>query len=113
MGNVKYVGTNSLTEKEMQDLENVLGLYMPRYERRLKQFLLTVSVKQTHKLGKTGRFTVKFLMDSPEGRSHIEQSGWGLVKTARRAAEHMQNMLSQKIRKETAEKFPREQRRKK
>jgi len=109
MLDVKYVGTKKLSGQDLEDLEWVMEFYRPKFERQLKRGLLTVGVKGSHMMGKVGRFTINLLMDSPNGkRMHTDQSGWGFIKTTRRACEHMMNMLEHNAKKDMLAHKPRD-----
>lgn len=110
MIDIKYIGIEDLRAPEKDDMSSVISTYKPKYEREVSGSLLTVSVKKTHKLGTVGRFTISFILDSPQGKFYTEQTGWGIAKTLKRCAEHMHNLLQHRIRKEISSRTPKSQR---
>ena len=107
MENIKYLGTKNLDQQEIEDLNSVIDFYKPKFDRDIKSYTLTVSVKKGHILGKVGRFGIKLFIDSPQGMFHTEQTGWGLIKTMRRCGEHMVNLLNHRVKKEMLRHKPR------
>ena len=107
MVDIKYSETDNLKPQEIDELKQLVGSYMQKFENQTKGFLLEVKVKKRHLLGTVGRFSVKLMIDSPDGKFYAEQGGWGLTKTVRRCAEHMRNQLEHKLKKDMLSHKPR------
>ncbi len=111
MTDIKYIGLDKLKDYEAIALKEVIDHYVPFFERKVTKSLLTVGVRKSSILGHVGRFEMKLALESPQGKFHVEQSGWGIIKTSHRCGNHMRDLLEHHIRKELLGHKPRKARR--
>ena len=106
MGVIKYVGIKDLDIEKQTIVKTLAEKYSEKIDRKVKNFDMTLTVKEYEKTGKRTKYSVHTKVEAPKLVVAASAADWDLKKTSRMALEKVSKEIEHKMKHESMHDAP-------